>query len=118
MMKEKETVPNFPATAPSPAPDLFAPVCSWPAYPAAQLAQLFTTQGSHPLKKAEFYEKVSQTADPPPYCFYEILIQKFDHISGTYVFLNKGWLPLGKQLGQPLKQEEENKERLGVCSSV
>ena len=26
---------------------------------------------------------------PPPYCFYEILIQKFDRISGTYVFLNK-----------------------------
>ena len=41
-------------------------------------------------KKAEFYEKVSQNGDPsPPYCFYEILIQKFDRISGTYVFLNK-----------------------------
>ena len=47
------------------------------------------TQGSHPLKKTEFYEKVSQNGDPPPYCFYEILIQKFDRISGTYVFLNK-----------------------------
>ena len=32
------------------------------------------------------YEKVSQKGDPsPPYCFYEILIQKFDRISGTYV---------------------------------
>ena len=31
-----------------------------------------------------FHEMVT-----PPYCFYEILIQKFDRISGTYVFLNK-----------------------------
>ena len=31
-----------------------------------------------------------KTVTPPPlYCFYEILIQKFDRISGTYVFLKK-----------------------------
>ena len=34
-------------------------------------------------------KKFHKTVTPPPYCFYEILIQKFDRISGTYVFLNK-----------------------------
>ena len=34
-------------------------------------------------------KKFHKTATPPLYCFYEILIQKFDRISGTYVFLNK-----------------------------
>ena len=36
-------------------------------------------------KKTEFYEKVSQNGDPPPYCFYEILIQNFDRIS-EYIY--------------------------------
>ena len=34
-------------------------------------------------------KKFHKMGTPPPYCFYEILIQKFDRISGTYVFLNK-----------------------------
>ena len=47
-------------------------------------------KGRYPLKKAEFYEKNLQNGGPPPpYCFYEILIQRFDRISGTYSFLNK-----------------------------
>ena len=51
---------------------------------------MFVALGEAILWKTEFYEKVLQNGDPPPsYCFYEILIQKFYHISGTYVFLNK-----------------------------
>ena len=34
-------------------------------------------------------KKFHKTATPPPYCFYEILIQNFDRISSTYVVLNK-----------------------------
>ena len=29
-------------------------------------------------------KKFHKTVTPPPYCFYEILIQKFYRISGTY----------------------------------
>ena len=40
-------------------------------------------------KKQNFMKKFQKTVTPSPlYCFYEILIQKFDRISGTYVFLN------------------------------
>ena len=34
-------------------------------------------------------KKFHKTVTSPPYCFYEILIQKSDRISGTYGFLNK-----------------------------
>ena len=34
-------------------------------------------------------KKFHKTVTPPPVLLYEILIQKFDRISGTYVFLNK-----------------------------
>ena len=48
------------------------------------------TKGSlHEKKKRNFMKKFHKTVTPPLYCFYEILIQKFDRISSTYVFLNK-----------------------------
>ena len=36
-------------------------------------SQLIHVQGSHPLKKTGFYEKLSQNGDPPLSCFCEIL---------------------------------------------
>ena len=51
---------------------------------------LFRLLGKHSRKKKRnFMKKFHKTVTPPPYCFYEILIQNFDRISSTYVVLNK-----------------------------
>ena len=46
-------------------------------------------------KKRNFMKKFHKTVTPPPYCFYEILIQNFDRILSTYGSVSAGrefWL--------------------------